>query len=138
MCAALVRHKIGYTIVRWIRATQEGRLAAAALNGSTMRDVVSRGCPQGGVLSPLLWCLFVDDLIARLNGGSIHTQGYTDDIRLLVVGKFPNTISGLMQRAHNTVETWCDEVGLSANPDKNELVDFTRKRKLLASLNLIS
>jgi len=70
--AALVRHRIGYTIVRWIRATQEGRLAAAAaLNGSTMRDAVSRRCPQGGVLSPLLWCL-VDDLIASLSGGGIH------------------------------------------------------------------
>ena len=43
-----------------------------------------------------------------------------------------------MQRALHTVETWCDEVGLSANPDKIELVDFTRKRKLLSSLNLIS
>jgi hypothetical protein len=72
-CAALVRHRIGYTIVRWIRPTQEGHLAAAAaLNGSAMRDAVSRGCPQGGILSPLLWCLVVDDLIARLNGGGIY------------------------------------------------------------------
>ena len=77
MCAALVRHRIGYTIVRWIRAIQEGCLAAAALNGFIMRDAVSRGCPQGGVLSLLLWCL-VDDMIARLNGGGIYTQGYTD------------------------------------------------------------
>jgi hypothetical protein len=68
MCAALVRQRIGYTIVLWIRATQEGHLAAAAVNGSTMRDAVSRGCPQGGILSPLLWCLVVDDLIARLSG----------------------------------------------------------------------
>ena len=75
ICAALVRRRIGHTIVQWIRATQEGRLAAAALNGSTMRDAVSRGCPQGGVFSPLLWCLVVDYLIVRLNRGSIYTQG---------------------------------------------------------------
>jgi hypothetical protein len=68
----------------------------------------------------------------------VYTQGYTDDICLLVVEKFPNAISGLMQRALHTIETWCDEVGLSANPVKTELVGFTRKRKLLASLNLIS
>jgi len=57
----------------------------------------SRGCPQGGVLSPLLWCLVVDELIARLNGGGVYTQGYVDDICLRVVRKFPNMVSGLIQ-----------------------------------------
>jgi hypothetical protein len=46
------------------------------------------------------------------------------------VGKFPNTVSGLMQWALLTVETWCNEVGLSFNPDKTGLVAFARKRKL--------
>jgi hypothetical protein len=49
---------------------------------------------------------------------------------LLAVGKFPNTVSGLMQWALLTVETWCNEVGLSVNPDKTGLVAFTRKKKL--------
>jgi hypothetical protein len=39
------------------------------LNGSFMVAAVSRGCPQGGVLSPLLWCLVVDGMMARLNLG---------------------------------------------------------------------
>ena len=86
-------------------------------------------------MSPLLWCL-VDDLIAKLNWGAKYTWGYTDDVCLLVAGKFPNTVSGFMQRALHTVETWCDEVSLSVNPDKADLVDFTRKRKLLVSLNI--
>jgi hypothetical protein len=30
---------------------------------------VDRGCPQGGVLSPLLWCLVVVKLITGLNKG---------------------------------------------------------------------
>ena len=46
------------------------------------------------------------------------------------MGKFPNTVSGLMQWAFSTVEIWCNEVGLSVNPDKTGLVAFTRKRKL--------
>jgi hypothetical protein len=32
------------------------------------------------VLSPLLWCLFVEELITRLNGGKIYAQGYADDM----------------------------------------------------------
>jgi hypothetical protein len=130
MCDALVRHGSKYTIVWWIRATLEGRVAVATLNGFSVGLAISRGCPQGGVLSPLLWCLVVDDLITRLSGGSVFIQGYADDICLLAVGKFPNTVSGLMQWALLTIQTWCNEVGLSVNPDKTGLIAFTRKRKL--------
>jgi len=129
MCAAIFKHGVDYTIVRWIRATLEDRLAAATLSGFSKRVAVSRGCPQGGVLSPLLWCL-VDDLITRLNGGGMCTHGYADDICLLAVGNFPNTVSGLIHCALLTVEMWCDEVGLSVNLDKTEFVVFTRRRKL--------
>jgi hypothetical protein len=72
----------------------------------------------------------VDDLLARLSDSGVFLQGYADDLCVLAVGKFPNTVSGLMQWALSTVETWCDEVGLSVNPDKTGLVAFTRKRKL--------
>ena len=67
MCTALVRYCVNYTIVRQIRATLEGRLATAALGADSRSVAVSRGCPQGGVLSPFLWCLVVNELLARLN-----------------------------------------------------------------------
>jgi len=102
-------------------------MAAATLNGSSMWLAISRGCQQGSVLSPLLRCLVVDDLLARLSGGGVFIQAYRDDICLLAVGKFPNTVSGLMQWALLTVETWCNKVGLSVNPDKTGLVAFTKK-----------
>jgi len=94
MCAAIFKHGVDFNIVQWIRATLEGRLAAATLNGFSRSIAVCRGSPQGGVLSPLLWCL-VDGLITRLNGGVVYTHGYADDFCLLAVGKFPNTVSGL-------------------------------------------
>jgi len=109
--------------------------------GGISRNVwVSRGCTQGGVscyfscgallLILLLWCLVVDELLTRLNGGGVYTQGYADDICLLAVGKFPNTVSGPTQWALHTVEMWCNEFGLSVNPDKTGPVAFTSRRKL--------
>jgi hypothetical protein len=46
------------------------------------------------------------------------------------VGKFPNTVSGFIQWAFHSVETWCDKLGFSVNPDKTGLVAFTRRGKL--------
>jgi len=54
MCDALVRHGSEYTIVRWIKATLEGRLAVATLNEISLKFAISRSFPQGGVLLPLL------------------------------------------------------------------------------------
>ena len=63
MCDALVRHDGEYTIMRCIRATLEGRVAVATLNEYSLKFAISRGCTQGGLLSPLLWCLVVDDQV---------------------------------------------------------------------------
>jgi len=62
--------------------------------------------------------------------GGFYSKGYADDICLLAVGIFPNTVSGVTQWALCTAEAWCDELGLSVNPDKTGLVAFTRRREL--------
>jgi len=93
----LLNMELDHTIVRWIRATLESRLVTVTL-GELPRSVgVSRGCPQGGILSPLQWCLVVNVLPARLNEGGVYTQGYVYDVCLLAAGKFPNTVSMLVQ-----------------------------------------
>ena len=114
MCVALARHGVDHAIIRWIRAP--------------WRD----GWPRRllGDFPPLLWCLVVNELLARFNEGGVYSQGYADDICLLAVGKFPNMVSGFIQRALHTVKLWCYELGLSVNPGKTGLVAFTRKRKL--------
>jgi hypothetical protein len=76
MCTALCGREVDSTIVRWIRVTLGGRLATATLNHVSVRVAVARGCQQGGVLSPLLWCFVVDVLVARLNRGGVYCQGY--------------------------------------------------------------
>jgi hypothetical protein len=40
-----------------------GRKIIAVLAGETLEGFVAKGCLQGGMLSPLLWSLFVDKLI---------------------------------------------------------------------------
>jgi hypothetical protein len=72
---------------------------------------MSRGCPQGGVFSLLLWHLVIGELITS----SIGVEFILKDMQmtcLLTVGKFPNMISGLTQWALHAAEMWCDELRL--------------------------
>ena len=88
---------------------------------------MSRDCPHEGVLLPLLLCLLIDDLIARLSRGGVHTRGEAD----FFFGQWG--ISQTRCRAHvvgpANLQTRCSEIGLSVNFDKIELV-FRRRRKL--------
>jgi hypothetical protein len=74
--------------------------------------------------------LVVDELIEGLNENGYNAMGYADDITILVNGKFPNTVSELLQEALNMVKQWCERTPLSINPHKMVVVPFTRKRDL--------
>jgi hypothetical protein len=96
---------------------------------STM--MVRRGCPQGGVLSPLLWNIVINFLLSRLNNESLWAQGLADDIVIVINGKLLTKVCELMQKALFIVHTWCREVELSANADKTSMVLFTSNRKFV-------
>jgi hypothetical protein len=49
--------------------------------------LVGGGCPKGGLLSPLLWNLVIDGLIVNLNNAGYCTQGYADDLAILILWK---------------------------------------------------
>lgn len=42
----------------------------------------TQGCPQGGVLSPLMWNVIVEELRAEITSTRIQVQGYAADIVL--------------------------------------------------------
>jgi hypothetical protein len=59
---------------------------------------VRRGCPQGGVLSPLLWNMVADSLLNWLGNCNCSVQGFADDVVIFISGKFISIICDLMQR----------------------------------------
>jgi hypothetical protein len=72
----------------------------------------------------------VDELIGGPNGNGYYTLGYADDMAILIRGKFPNTLSELLQEALSMVQQWCDRTQLSITPQKMMIVPFTWKRDL--------
>ncbi|RVE41707.1 hypothetical protein evm_013638 [Chilo suppressalis] len=126
---ALRKLKVDQVTRGWITELV-GKRAVQIVGNATTRAKVVRGCPQGGVLSPLLWNIVVDSLIRSPNDRGYTTIGYADDLTILINGNAENVLCKVMRSALQIVEKWCDEHHLSVNPNKTELVLFTNKRKL--------
>src|SRR5699024_8258563 len=71
---ALVQRGVSATLSGWIRHMLERRIIKTGDHSSNTgrMALVGRGCPQGGVLSPLLWNLVVDELLSLLNNSGSH------------------------------------------------------------------
>ena len=126
-----LQHKhLDPTTIQWITAMLSNRTATLSLHGTSMQISTRRGCPQGGVLSPLLWTLAVDNLLLKLHDRKIDAIGYADDLVVIIRGFCQTSIADQMQLALNTISGWCHENELNINADKTVIVPFTRKRLL--------
>jgi len=81
------------------------RMVIATLGTSTR--LVSRGTPQRGVPSPLLWNIAVNKLLRILQEGGCKVVAYA--------------ICDLMTAKLNILSEWTIENGLGVNPSKTEL-----------------
>lgn len=113
--------------INWMMHMLTKRAVSSELGDISTTKLTTKGCPQGGVLSPLMWCLVVDSLLHKLLTLGFEAIGYADDLIVIVRGKHGPTISGRMQLALNVISSWCRSEGLNINPHKSVLMPFTRR-----------
>jgi len=81
-------------------------------------------------LSSLLWNPVVNGLLVVTNDLGFSTFGYSDDIVIIVQGKFAHTVREIMQEALNVVVKWAVKEGLNISIHKTAIVPFTNRRKV--------
>ncbi|XP_076548117.1 uncharacterized protein LOC143306051 [Osmia lignaria lignaria] len=116
------------SLITWLGNMLRTRTIITSSDGSSLRARIARGCPQGGVLSPLLWTLVVDGLLCRLSEEGFLVLGYADDICISVKSRHQHYIARRLQEALTLVQEWCLSHKLKVNPTKMEMVLFSRKR----------
>ena len=115
-------------ISAWYDSLLRGRLVRATVHGITKSVRPTRGSPQGGVLSPLIWNLTIHDLLIKFDG-LIEATCYADDLILHCVGSNLSLLVDEMNQALALVHSWGLDHGLQFNPAKTVATVFTRKTK---------
>ena len=126
---AMIRQGVPIAVVDWTCDMLGNRNITIAKGNTALRGIVDSGYPQGGVLSPLLWCLVVNELLHLLTDQGCHPIEYADYILVIVRGMHLDALMGVMQQTLKVVDTWCRTTGLLVNPGKTDVVIFTRRYK---------
>ena len=117
-------------VIRWITYMLHNREITITLDEACITEKITAGCPQGGILSPLLWNLVIDDLLDMWNDKHSHMQAYADDVTVLHTSRHLDDLYSQAQETLNEVEAWAEDRGLKFSHTKTEIVIFSNKRRL--------
>ena len=85
--------------------------------------------PSGRNYVASLWNLVINSLIILINSTPADSEGYADDVNLLVRGIDIDTIVDIAQQCLNRIREWGLKTGLNFSPTKTEAILFTWRRK---------
>lgn len=123
-----LEHDVGLkgTVLQWFQSFLSGRTFRVKLgNSSSSIAHLTCGLPQGSILAPSLFSLYMLPLgtIIRRHGVSFHC--YADDTQMYVPIKRndPSALS-LFLGCLDEVKSWLEQIFLFLNEDKTEIIVF--------------
>ena len=125
---ALIQAGIPETITNWIYHMVSNRMITVTYCGHDTTKKATKGSPQGGVLSPLLWNITLDTLLSSLGIHTSFVQAFADDLVILISGICKTTVQEISQRHLTNINRWCASKGLNLSALKSKAILFTNKR----------
>jgi len=118
--------------LRLIKSYLSDRLQCVRVN-SALSDYLSvtKGVPQGSILGPILFLVYVNDLI-RIYPDAKYAL-YADDSNIFVTGTSVSQINSKVQPLLNELSSWCSANKLMLNPAKTVAIIFRAKNRRLDS-----
>ena len=120
----LAHYKIHPQLINWIRDHLSNRLQRTVVeNKFSNYCSITSGVPQGSVLSPTYFIIYVNELLQSLtiHHPFIKSFGFADDIKLL------GTDQDELQRALNLVDRWTQDWDLKIQTKKSDVITFDWK-----------
>ena len=107
-------------LVRWIRSFLNDRRIQVRFEGLSTWVKVPNGLPQGSVLSPVLFTLYLDSALDKIKSfPDVNVIAYADDLTLWSQDRNAAVAAEKLQPAiTDGLEDFCDTAGMKLAPEK--------------------
>ena len=116
-------------VLAWFKNYLSNRKQRVVIPGATSDYVyIQAGVPQGSILGPLLFLLYINDIVNDI-GANIRL--FADDTSLYIIVENPATAALCLNNDLGKISRWASLWLVTFNPVKNETMLLTRKRNKL-------
>ena len=114
----------------WFKSYLSNRNQYVSINGfDSGLTTINCGVPQGSVLGPLLFLLYINDLNQAIKFCKVHH--FADDTNLLCLSNSIKKLNKLVNADLKHLVNWLNANKISLNMKKTEMVIFKSKQKNL-------
>ena len=124
--------------IKWIQSYLEDRTQCVSISGKVSEKLkVNYGLPQGAILSPLLFIIYVSDIEDYMSETTDKLIGYADDFNVSVIGENSQEVRSLLVKAIQEIQSYMSRNGLMLNPIKTEVMIFDSRRNKRENVKLM-
>ena len=125
---------LGHDVITWFKSYLFGRQRLVGVSGTfSSSSGISCGVPQGSILGPLLFLIYVNDMSAVVKNKLLL---YANDSGILVADKNRSQVEKDLSKDLELVSQWLTDNKLSLHVSKTESILFGSKYKLRSTPNL--
>ena len=123
----LEHYGIKGTALKWFESYLSGRHQFVAVGGEDSRPrAIQFGVPQGSILGPLLFVIYINDLPNITNLAKFIL--YADDANIIVTGYTEEEVQYKLNQITSLLIKWVDSNGLALNLKKTHFMVFSNHR----------
>ena len=127
------------SIKKLIQSYLTNRQQMVTLNGNfSTWKTIQCGVPQGSVLGPLLFLIYINDLPSCIEKSNSTTILYADDTSIILTESNLTAFNLHFNVTFSQINAWFNKNLLHLNLNKTQFIEFKSKNKLLPTDSLIT
>lgn len=114
-------------LLKWFHSYLHNRKQCVVINGTkSYLKNVQAGVPQGSILGPLLFLIYINDLVVNID---CNIKLFADDTSIYITVENPFSSAALLNSDLEKINDWSKKWLVSFNPSKTECMTISNKIK---------